>query len=166
MPNKLTILAGIPGSGKSTWARRFFPRDSIVSTDAIRAELYDGPYDPSYNALVFRLFHKRIATKLASGEDAVADSTALLRVARARLCECAELRGSFTKWEIPVHVVMFTSTVQGYENNPARDERWVVPEDAMTKMIADHKDAMHDFKDELERGHYQSITYIEGVEQL
>lgn len=166
MSNKLVILAGIPGSGKSTWARRFFPRDSIVSTDAIRAELYDGDYDPSFNGVVFRLFHNRIATKLANGENAVADSTALLRVARARLCDCAKLRSSFAKWEIPIHVVMFTSTVQGYENNPARDARWVVPEDAMTKMIADHKDAMYDLKDELDRGHYESITYIEGVQQL
>ncbi|MBE9156091.1 AAA family ATPase [Nodosilinea sp. LEGE 06152] len=37
------MLVGIPGSGKSTWARDFVlahPRYRIVSTDAVRAELY------------------------------------------------------------------------------------------------------------------------------
>ena len=36
MPN-LVILAGVPGSGKSTWARAFFDlKYRIVSTDEIR----------------------------------------------------------------------------------------------------------------------------------
>lgn len=37
------MLVGLPGSGKSTWAREFVathPRYRIVSTDAIRALLY------------------------------------------------------------------------------------------------------------------------------
>lgn len=37
------VLVGIPGSGKSTWAKEFVvthPRYRIVSTDAIRAALY------------------------------------------------------------------------------------------------------------------------------
>ncbi len=37
------MLVGVPGSGKSTWARDFVlanPRYCIVSTDAIRAQLY------------------------------------------------------------------------------------------------------------------------------
>ncbi len=39
----LLLLVGIPGSGKSTWARDFVranPRYRIVSTDAIRARCY------------------------------------------------------------------------------------------------------------------------------
>ncbi|PSN15200.1 AAA family ATPase [filamentous cyanobacterium CCT1] len=37
------MLVGVPGSGKSTWARDFvmvYPRYRIVSTDSIRATLY------------------------------------------------------------------------------------------------------------------------------
>ncbi|PZU98530.1 MAG: AAA family ATPase [Leptolyngbya sp.] len=37
------MLVGVPGSGKSTWARDFVlanPRYRIVSTDALRAQLY------------------------------------------------------------------------------------------------------------------------------
>ncbi|MGB3312077.1 MAG: AAA family ATPase [Nodosilinea sp.] len=43
IPVPLLLLVGIPGSGKSTWAREFVsvhPCHRIVSTDAIRAELY------------------------------------------------------------------------------------------------------------------------------
>jgi predicted kinase len=39
----LLLLVGIPGSGKSTWAKGWVsshPRYQIVSTDAIRAEIY------------------------------------------------------------------------------------------------------------------------------
>lgn len=43
IPVSLLMLVGVPGSGKSTWARGFVlaqPRYQIVSTDAIRAALY------------------------------------------------------------------------------------------------------------------------------
>lgn len=43
IPVPLLMLVGVPGSGKSTWARDFVlanPRYRIVSTDAIRAQLY------------------------------------------------------------------------------------------------------------------------------
>lgn len=43
IPVPLLMLVGIPGSGKSTWARDFVlanPRYRIVSTDALRARLY------------------------------------------------------------------------------------------------------------------------------
>lgn len=42
-PVPLSLLVGIPGSGKSTWARSFVlahPRYQIVSTDNLRAALY------------------------------------------------------------------------------------------------------------------------------
>ncbi|WP_244901969.1 AAA family ATPase [Phormidium tenue] len=43
IPVPLLMLVGIPGSGKSTWARDFVlahPRYRIVSTDNLRAQLY------------------------------------------------------------------------------------------------------------------------------
>ena len=43
VPVSLLMLVGIPGSGKSTWARDFVlaqPRYQIVSTDGLRAALY------------------------------------------------------------------------------------------------------------------------------
>lgn len=43
IPVPLLMLVGIPGSGKSSWARDFVlthPRYRIVSTDSLRAQLY------------------------------------------------------------------------------------------------------------------------------
>ncbi|HSM82069.1 MAG TPA: AAA family ATPase [Nodosilinea sp.] len=43
MPVPLGLLVGIPGSGKSSWARAFVaahPGYCVVSTDALRAQLY------------------------------------------------------------------------------------------------------------------------------
>lgn len=154
MRSKLYILAGVPGCGKSTWARNFFADRDIVSSDGIRAELYPGEYDLSRNAEVFDIFHQRIRYNLDLSAQTVADSTALTFEARARLREIAN------ECNADVHVVMFTNTAQAGENNYKRDSRWIVPEAAWYRLLNQYQDAIYAVKDE----GYESITYIEGVE--
>ncbi|WP_017297076.1 AAA family ATPase [Nodosilinea nodulosa] len=66
----LLLLVGIPGSGKSTWAREFVaahPRYRTVSTDAIRAELYG-------NEAVqgdWRQIWRRVMTQWRQGVEAI-----------------------------------------------------------------------------------------------
>src|ERR1039458_5655120 len=88
-PNpRLFILAGIPGCGKTTWAKTFFPLESIVSSDAIREEKWPRElYDKSRNVEVFDEFHCRIGERLAVGKDAVADATSLAFEARWKLSD-------------------------------------------------------------------------------
>lgn len=121
----LTILVGIPGCGKSTWAEEVL-RQPIVSSDAIRAILSD-INDQSKNDQVFALFHKDLDHYLKGGHDVVADSTALDKRARLSLIEIAR------NAEADTHLIYFSNCRQAVLRNRIRDRK--VPDDVMYRML-------------------------------
>jgi predicted kinase len=86
----LVVLVGAAGSGKSTLAARLFAPDEVLSSDAFRAALSGDEADQRVSRLAFRILHRSLASRLASGRLAVVDATnatpdhrrSLLRVAR------------------------------------------------------------------------------------
>lgn len=70
---KLTILIGISGSGKSTYAKTI-PDAYVVSSDAIRSEFGD-INDMSRNNDVFDECHRRIIVGIQAGKHVVYDAT-------------------------------------------------------------------------------------------
>lgn len=95
MDGKLFIMIGVPGSGKSTFARDVLARTfeaEVVSSDGIRKEL-TGTEDfvEGDGARVFREFDRRLAGILASGRDAVADATNVHPRDWARLSQLTEV---------------------------------------------------------------------------
>jgi len=73
----LLILCGPPGSGKSTWGKKFAFDNNVeyVSTDAIRAEIGSGEADQSVSAAAFGIARRRVSAALASGKSAMIDAT-------------------------------------------------------------------------------------------
>lgn len=76
--NKLVLTRGIPGSGKSTWARAWVdedPKQRIrVNRDDIRSML--GPYwIPSREDLVTRIENMMVQSAISSGYSVVVDAT-------------------------------------------------------------------------------------------
>lgn len=76
--NKLILTRGIPGSGKSTWSRKWVEENSStrirVNRDDIRNML--GPYwIPSREKLVTTLEHSAVISALQSGYSVVLDAT-------------------------------------------------------------------------------------------
>lgn len=155
--SSLTILCGIPGCGKSTWAKTFLSNKEIFSSDEIRATLGD-VNDQSQNNLVFSIFHAFIATSLGFGKDVVADSTALDARARRKLRAVAEAvaenQGS------SVHLVYFSNCDQAVRRNLQRER--VVPDEAMRRML----DKYELFRVVLpnEASLYETITEIRSFE--
>lgn len=88
-PRTLLILVGISGSGKSTFARRFFPETAIVSSDYCRALISDDEANQTVSGAAFQLFYDIIDKRLAFGRATVADSTALRPEYRTTLREIA-----------------------------------------------------------------------------
>lgn len=79
--NKLYTMIGIPGSGKSTIANQI-PNTVVISSDAIRKELYGAEEIQGNGKQVFDLVYKRIGEELAKGNDVVFDATNLTPRAR------------------------------------------------------------------------------------
>ena len=73
---KFIMLAGLPGSGKSTYAEELVRKEGFVvhSSDKIREELGD-VNDQSKNEQVFTILHKRIKEDLRSGKNVIYDAT-------------------------------------------------------------------------------------------
>lgn len=152
---RLFILAGIPGCGKSTWARNFFPAASIVSSDAIREEKWPGePYDAMHNETVFGEFHQRLGDLLTSGYDAVADATSLADEARWKLQTIALYHN------VDCHLIFFNNPDTAEARNEKRTGDARVPPEAMDVMRAKFIKAQGAILEEK----YTSITIIEDVQ--
>lgn len=83
----LILLVGIPGSGKSTYAKNYipdYPKQAIhLSSDSIRAELYGDESIQGNPADVFSLMQKRAVEALNNGNDVIYDATNITRKDRA-----------------------------------------------------------------------------------
>jgi protein phosphatase len=92
--NALVILLGPAGSGKSTFARRWFAETEVVASDRCRAMIADSESDISVSARAFDLFNQILRHRLEVGRLAVADSTALTTLARRDLRLTARRAGA------------------------------------------------------------------------
>jgi predicted kinase len=148
---RLFILAGIPGSGKSTWARTFFSPWSIVSSDRIREYKWPGePYDAKRNGEVFAEFHRHLGEILEEGEDAVADATSLAYQARWKLSDLADYHGA------EKHLIFFDNPTQALHRNAQRTGAALVPLQAQNIMLTKFRESRSAILDE----HYTSTTII------
>ena len=92
---KITMLVGLPGSGKSVYAEKLKEKGYIVhSSDKIREELGD-VNDQSRNEEVFNILHKRIKDDLMNGKNVCYDATNLNR--RRRIAFIRELKNILCK---------------------------------------------------------------------
>ena len=92
MKNKLYIMIGIPGSGKSTYAKKNFPNAIYVSRDEIRFKLVTENEEYfSREEEVFDEFINAINLGLAFGNDVVADATHLNPKSRLKLLSHLDL---------------------------------------------------------------------------
>jgi len=87
MEKKLIVLSGIPGSGKSTYAKNYVATHSdtyIVASDALRFELFGRVDDFSQEEKVWDIFERLIIEKAKTHATIIADSSATTNVRRLR----------------------------------------------------------------------------------
>ena len=80
MVPKLIMLIGVSGSGKSTFAKQLkdaWEIDLIISSDALRAELFGDENDQNHNNELFNELHNRIREALKEGKRVCYDATNL-----------------------------------------------------------------------------------------
>ena len=79
----LVLLIGAAGSGKSTFARRHFPGEAVVSSDRFRGLLAGDEADQRVTDAAFELLHMAVEHRLEAGVLTVVDATNLDRLSRA-----------------------------------------------------------------------------------
>lgn len=100
---KLILLVGIPGSGKTTYAKQYVDEHSntiYLSSDSIRKELWGNEATQGDNNEVFSLMQKRAVDALNNWQNVVYDATNVTRKDRAPIINACP---KFTK--IECHVI-------------------------------------------------------------
>ena len=74
---KLFMMVGVPGSGKSTYAKNHLQNEDtiIVNSDQIRKELYGDESVQKNPKRVFAILYQRVRKLLKSGKNVVIDAT-------------------------------------------------------------------------------------------
>jgi predicted kinase len=164
--SNLVMLAGVPGSGKTTWARTFFDlKYTIVCPDAIRIREF-GSLEAFYagdkaevlarTERVFDVFHSRISEAVDHAVDVIADATHLTARGRRDVRSLARgVRG------VKTHLVLFKNVQEAVARNAARVGSTRVPETVQQRMVDGYHDLLADLQDG-ERALYDSVTMIES----
>lgn len=87
----LVVLAGVSGSGKSTFAARHFLATEVVSSDVCRALVADDEHDQSSTDDAFDVLHYIAGKRLGAGRLTVIDATNVQPLARRPLVALARL---------------------------------------------------------------------------
>jgi predicted kinase len=89
----LVVLIGAAGSGKSAFAARHLPAESVIASDRLRAELGRDEADQDVNDAVFERLQEILAERLRSALLTVVDATNTDWMRRSELIRLARQHG-------------------------------------------------------------------------
>lgn len=125
----LTMMIGLPGSGKSTYAKQLAEETNavILASDELRKEMFGDINDQEHNTEVFAELHRRCKDLLSKQVNIIYDATNLK--IKNRLSFLNELK------DIDCHkkaIIMATPYELCLQNNSQRDRQ--VPEEVIKRM--------------------------------
>ena len=135
---KLIMMCGIPGVGKSTFAKKYLVQYSnYISRDEIRFSLLkEGEDYFSHEHQVWIEYVNRIADCLNEGKDVIADSTNLSEKSRKKLLKDVDL---FSNVKCTIECYSFKVPVQvALARNAQREGLAKVPGDALLNMAKNY----------------------------
>jgi len=132
--NTLYITVGLPGSGKSTYAKNFIKDKDIeyLSSDSLRAVYGKDETDQSVTSIVFGHIKRKVDESLKDGKNVLVDATSVNRKERSDYINTAK------KYGAKVVAIVFKMDRQGLiDRNKKRGEQGgrVVPDFVIDKML-------------------------------
>jgi len=93
----LIVLVGPPGSGKSTWGKKFAQDHNLnyISTDELRARFGSGEDDQTVSGAVFGYVKRIIPQLLSTGKSVLIDATSMSRRDRKDYIKFADAVGAY-----------------------------------------------------------------------
>lgn len=129
----LELLIGLPAAGKSYYCRNKRKDFVIISSDAIREELYGDVNDQLHNNEVFSAVHNRCAAALKSKLNVIVDATNLSAKRRRSFIKTVIEKARVNRKDVIVRAtVIATPFDMCLKNNKERERH--VPEEVMYKM--------------------------------
>lgn len=140
MAGNLTLLIGLPGSGKSTYLKKyeynrivcgFGPR--ILSSDNLRKFLFKDENDQTHNEELFDYIKESAVKLLERGYDVIIDATNITRKNRQSIVNYVENKiTGYLDWCSVKYIVFATPYYQCLINNRKRERQ--VPEEVIKRM--------------------------------
>ena len=122
----VTMLCGLPGSGKDTWLARKRPELPMVSLDELRSELKVDPADNQ--GRVIQLATERCREHLRAGQSFAFNATNLIRQTRSRWI------GLFTDYNAKLELIYIEPPLETILKQN-RDRKRSVPESVIRKLV-------------------------------
>lgn len=129
----MILLSAIPGSGKSTWARKYqkeHPNTFIVASDEIRLQMFGKVNDFSHETIVWKTFMDQINNLAEMYRDVtvIADATNLQNKYRELYCKGTPRfdKHVLVRLDIPYDICLL--------QNKMREKDRIVPESVMRQM--------------------------------
>jgi predicted kinase len=143
MNNTLYITVGLPGSGKSTYAKNFIKDKDVeyLSSDELRAKFGSGETDQTCTNQVFAHIKRTVDEFLKDGKNVLVDATSVNRKERSDYINTAK------KYGAKVVAIVFKMDRQGLiERNEKRGEQGgrEVPTFVIDKMLAKFAEPSYD----------------------
>ena len=141
--NTLYITVGLPGSGKSTYAKEFIKGKDIeyLSSDELRAVYGKGEDDQTVTPIVFGHIKRKVDEFLKDGKNVLVDATSVNRRERSDYINSAK------KYGAKVVALVFKMDRNGLiARNKKRGEEGgrVVPDWVIDKMLNKYEEPSHD----------------------
>ena len=139
MNNTIYIAVGLPGSGKSTYAKNFIKDKNIeyLSSDELRAVFGKSEDDQTVTPLVFGHIKRKVDEYLKNGKNVLVDATSVNRRERSDYINTAK------KYGAKVIALVFKMDRQGLiDRNKKRGEQGgrVVPDWVIDKMLSKYEE--------------------------
>jgi predicted kinase len=122
----VTIMSGLPGSGKDTWICHHLPELPVVSLDAIREDM--GEASTGNQGRVIQHAREKAREFLRQRQDFIWNATNLSREIRGQLVDL------FTDYHAGVRIVYVEAALHDRENQNKNREAYVPP-DAISEMM-------------------------------